>query len=154
MRLATHVTDRDLGQRQRPCAGDVERSGVQHHRGADVVEGAGLEHQHLAAAGLLGGCTEQHDGQAQLTCDVGQRERGTDRRGRDDVVTARVPDLGQRVVLGADPDHQRPAAVDGAERGVQARGCRGDLETAFGDQRLGLGAAVVLLEGEFRLGVN
>ncbi len=64
------------------------------------------------------------------------------------------PISGQRVVLGADADDQRAAAEVGAKRGVQAAGCRGDLEAALGDQRLRLGAAAVFGEREFRLGVD
>ena len=40
VRLAARVADRHLRQRQRARAGDVERPGVQHHRGGDVVERA------------------------------------------------------------------------------------------------------------------
>ena len=127
---------------------------MQHHRGGDVVEHAGLQHQHLAAAGLLGGGAEQHDRQVQLVGDLGQRQRRADRGRRDDVVPAGVSDAGQRVVLGADADDQRAAAEVGAERGVQPAGRRGDLEAALGDQRLRLGAAAVFGEGEFRFGVN
>ena len=127
---------------------------MQHHRRRDVVEGAGLEHQRLAAAGLLGGRAEQHDRHAQLVGDLGQRQRGTDRRRGDDVVPAGMTDPGQRVVLRADADDQRPAAEVGAERGVQAAGRRGDLEAALGDQRLGLGAAAVFVERQLGLGVN
>ena len=64
------------------------------------------------------------------------------------------PSSGQRVVFGADTDHQRAAAELGAERGVQPGGGSGDLEAVLGDQRLRLGAALVLGEGKLRLGVN
>ena len=47
-----------------------------------------------------------------------------------------------------------PAAEVGAERGVQPAGRRADLEAALGHQRLGLGAAAVLVERQFRFGVN
>ena len=45
---------------------------VDHHRRVDVVEDAGVEHEHLAAAALLGRRAEHPDGEAEL---VGQRER-------------------------------------------------------------------------------
>ena len=64
------------------------------------------------------------------------------------------PMSGQRVVLGADADHQRAAAEVGAKRGVQPAGRRGDLEPALGDQRLRLRAAAVFGERQLRLGVN
>src|SRR6185369_5006839 len=46
------------------------------------------------------------------------------------------------------------AAEDGAERGVQPRHPRRDLEAALGHQRLGLGAAAMFDERQLRLGVN
>ena len=65
-----------------------------------------------------------------------------------------VPDLGQRVVFGAYPDDQRSTAEVGAEGGVQTPGARGDLKTAFGDQRLRFGAAAMLRERQLGLGVD
>ncbi len=61
---------------------------------------------------------------------------------------------GQRVVFGADADHQRAAAELGAKRGVQSAGSRADLEAVLGNQRLRLGAALELGERELRLGVD
>ena len=127
---------------------------MQHHRSRDVVERSGLEQQRFSAAGLLGGCADQRHRQAQLVGHLRQCQRRADGRGGDDVVTAGMSDIRQRVVLGADTDDQRAAAVVGAKRGVQAARCRGDLEAALGHQRLRLGAAAVFGEREFRLGVN
>ncbi len=154
VRFAARVADRHLRERQRPRAGDVERTGVQHHRGGDVVERTGVEQQHLSATRLLGGRAEQYDGEAELVGDLRQRQRRADRRCRNDVVPARVSDARERVVLRADPDDQRPASVARPERGIQSAGSGGDLEAAFRDQRLRLCAAAVFVEGEFRIGVN
>ena len=154
MRFLAAVVHDHLGQRQRAGPGDVGRPGMHHHRHGDVVERPGLQHQCLAAAGLLGGSSQQRHRQAQVVGHLGQRQRGAHRRRGDDVVAARVADLGQRVVFGADPDDQRSAAEVGAKGGVQARGGRGDLETALGDQRLRLGAAAVFVERQLRLGVD
>ena len=76
------------------AARDVERPGMQHHRGRDVVERSGLEQQHFSAAGLLGGGAEQHHRQAQLVGHLGQRQRRADGGGRDDVVAAGMSDPG------------------------------------------------------------
>ena len=154
VRLPAEVGDLDLRQRQRARTRDVDRAGMQHHRGGDVVERSGVEQQHFSAAGLLGRCAEQHDRQAELVGDVGQRQRGADRRRGDDVVAAGMSDPRQRVVFGADADHQRAAAELGAERGVQPAGGSGDLEAVLGDQRLRLGAALELGERQLRLGVD
>ncbi len=154
VRLASDVADGHLRQRQRARPGDVERTGVQHHRRGDVVERARLQQQSLAAARLLGGGADQHDREVQFVGDVGQRERGADRGRGDDVVPAGVPDPWQGVVFGADADDQRPAAEVGAERGVQTSGLAGDRKAALGDEGLGLGAAAVFVERQFRLGVD
>ena len=122
VRFAAAVVHGHLGQRQRARRGDVDRPGMQHHRRRDVVEHPGLEHQRLTAAGLLGGSAQQRHRQPEFVGHLGQRQRGTHRRRRDDVVAAGVTDPGQRVVLGAHPDHQRSAAEVGAKRGVQAAG--------------------------------
>jgi hypothetical protein len=138
------------------CAGpgDVGRPGVRHHRHCDVVERPSLQEQGFTTAGLFGGGSQQGHRQAQVIGDLGQRQRGPDRRGRDDVVAAGVPDLRQRVVFGAYPDDQRSASEVGAEGGVQAADGRGDLEATFGHQRLRLGAAAMLGERQLGLGMD
>ena len=133
---------------------DVQRARMQHHGGDDVVEYSGVEQQHFSAPGLFGRGSEQSHRQPQLIGHVGQRKCCADRRCGDDVVTARVSDTGERVVLGADPDDQRATAVVGPEGGVQAAGRLGDLETVVGDQRLRLRAAAVFGERELGFGVN
>ena len=154
MRLAAEVSDRDLRQRQRARPRDVQRTGVQHHRRGDVVEGSGVEQQHFSAARLLRWRADQRHRETEVVGHLSQRQRGADCGGRDDVVAAGVSDLRQRVVLGANADDQRTAAVVGPKRGVQPAGRGGDLEAVFGDQRLCLGAAAVFGEREFGLGVD
>ncbi len=154
VRLAAGVADGDLGQRQRPRGGDVDRTGMQHHGRGDVIECSGLEQQGFSAAGFLRGCADQRHGESEVVGHLGQRQRSAHRGRRDDVVAAGMSDLGQRVVLGADADDQRTAAEVRAKRGVQPAGRTGDLEAVLGDQCLRLGAAAVLCEREFRLGVN
>ena len=100
------------------------------------------------------GCAEQHDLEAEVVGHLGQCERGADGRGRDDVVAAGVSEPRQRVVFGADADHQRAAAELGTERRVQPAGRSGDLEAVLGDQRLRLGAALDLGERQLGLGVD
>ena len=94
VRLPPDIANHDLGQRQRARAGDVQRPGVQHHRGSDVVKGSGLEQQHCSTARLLRGRAEQHHRQSQLVGHLRQRQRGADRGSGDDVVPAGMSDTG------------------------------------------------------------
>ena len=82
--------------------------GVDHHRGVHAVEVAGVDQVDLAAAALLRGRAQQHDGEVELVGDRGQPDGGAERRRGDDVVAAGVADVGQRVVLRAQRDVQRP----------------------------------------------
>ena len=127
---------------------------MHHHGDRQVVEDSGVEQQDFSAAELLSGRAQQRNRQTQLVGDVGQCQRGADCRCGNDVVAAGMTDPGQRVVFGADPDSQRTTAEVGAKRGVQTAGCRGDLETPLGHQRLRLGATAVLGERQLRLGVD
>ncbi|CKR20428.1 Uncharacterised protein [Mycobacterium tuberculosis] len=127
---------------------------MDHHGHRNVIERPGLQHQRLTAAGLLGRGPQQSHGQAQVVRHLSQCQRGAHSGGRNNVVPAGVSDPGKRVVLGAHSDNQRSAAVVGAKRRVQPTGGRGDLETAFGDQRLSLGAAAMLGERQLGLGVD
>ena len=53
--------------------------GVDHHRGVDAVEGAALEHEHLAAAALLGRGAEHAHGEPEV---VGHARPAPGRRRR------------------------------------------------------------------------
>lgn len=107
------VTD---GERLGAC--DIDRSGMDHRR-VQAVERAALQHDDLAAAALLGRGAEHRDGQAEVVSARREGAGGADRGRGDDVVLAGVSESGQRVVLGADPDVQRPGADGRGERGRQ-----------------------------------
>ena len=65
-----------------------------------------------------------------------------------------MSDLGQRVVLGAQADHQVAAAERRGEGGREVGDAGADLEAACREDLDDLRDAAVLLEGEFRLGVD
>src|SRR5699024_6782723 len=94
--------------------GDVVGEGVDHDGGVDALEGTAGDHVFLAGVALFGGGTEQHEASLEAEAvgggafGVGKHgrrgEERADTRGGDDVVPARVPDLGQRIVFGEDGD--------------------------------------------------
>ena len=127
---------------------------MHHHRRADVVEYSAFEHEDLAATGFLGGRTDHADGDAEFVRERGQTDARADRGRSNDVVPARVSDAGQRVVLGAEREHQVTAAEPGIEGGRQVGDAGAHLETAAAQHVDDLRGAAVLLEGEFRFGVN
>src|SRR5262249_61448313 len=86
---------------------------VDHHRRVHVAEHAGLEQLDLAAAALLGRGAD--DVNAPLWEPVADRRQPGARPGpggRDRVVTARVPDRRERVVLAPDRDARPLAGLD------------------------------------------
>ena len=95
------------------------RPGVHHHGRVDAREGATLEHQHLAAPALLGRRAEHAHAEPEVVRHGGQRQPGPDSRGGNDVVPARVPDVGQRVILGAHGHDQLSVTTPGLECGRQ-----------------------------------
>ncbi len=129
-------------------------SRVHHQRQGDRVEDAPLQHQHLAPSDLLSGGTDDEDGDAELVGDVPEAERRPDCRRRDHVVPAGVPDLGQGVVLGAQPDDEVAVPEARGERRVQPRDGATHLETLVGEHRRDLADALVLGEGQLGLGVD
>ena len=74
---------------------------MHHHRDVEAVEGAAVEHQDLAPAAFLRGRAEDDHGRVDLVGDTREPDRRAHRARRDDVVPARVPDVGERVVLRA-----------------------------------------------------
>jgi hypothetical protein len=73
---------------------------VDHHRAVHVLEDPRLDELHLAAAPLLGGGADHLDAAlGELRSHRGQRRARARARGGDHVVSARVPDARQRVVL-------------------------------------------------------
>ena len=75
-----------------------------------LVEAAPLEHQDLPAAALLGRRAEDTDRDGEVVRELGQGKAGADGARRDDVVPARMADLGKGVVLRTDRDRERPGA--------------------------------------------
>ncbi len=106
---------------------------VDHHRGVDAVELAGLEEADLATPGLLGGRAHDGDPQAQLVRHDREREAGTHAGGRDHVVTAGMPDCGQRVVLDAHGDVEGTRAVAAHDRRGHAGHTGADVEAGGGE---------------------
>ena len=140
-----------MGDRERSGLGDVNRGRVDHHRQVEVGERAGFEQLDLAAATLLGGSAVDPHRDAEIVGQPGERETGTDSAGGDQVVSARMPEARQGVVLGHDADRGRPAARLGEERRRKAEIARSDREAA-GTQRVAdpAGGAMLLPR---RLGV-
>ena len=89
-----------------------------------------LDELDLPAAALLGGRADDLDAALrELGAHRGERRARAGAGGGDDVVAARVPDAGQRVVLAQDRDGRAVAGLDGAaERGVDAAHALLDLE--------------------------
>jgi hypothetical protein len=119
VRFAAGVFDVHVRNRRNARIHVFVRRGVHHHRRVHAVERAPLEQVHLATAAFLGRRTDQVQGDAQLVGEWRQRQRGTDGSCGDDVVTTRVADAGQRVVLGADREMERAVADRRLERGRQ-----------------------------------
>ena len=86
-------------QRIGSAAQPVFRAGMDHHCGVEIVETALLGHPHLAAEVFLGRRSDHPDFPAQLIDHrfISAARQHADRR--DQVVTAPVADLRQRVVF-------------------------------------------------------
>jgi hypothetical protein len=97
--VEVHVRERRVRQQ-------IAIEGVEHHRGVDALEHARFEQLDLAAAALLRGGADQVSTRVagDLRAHAGEREERADGARGDEVVPARVPDLGQRVVLREDGD--------------------------------------------------
>ena len=95
----------EAGARQRDVRQEIAIERVEHHRRVDAAEDARLEQRDLAAAAFLGGRADELDRALEPrgveACSA--RKAPSAPRG-DQVVAARVPDLGKRVVLGEDGD--------------------------------------------------
>jgi hypothetical protein len=75
---------------------------VHHHRSVNAGERAALEEEDLSPAALFGRRADDAHGQVEIVDERREREAGADRGRGDDVVTARVTDARQRVILRAD----------------------------------------------------
>src|SRR5687768_8552536 len=127
---------------------------MDHHRRVHAVEGAALEHEDLAAAALLGRRAEHLHRDAEVVGQRSQRHSRAHARGGDDVVAARVPDAGQRVVFGADADHKRAAACRRHKGGGQVAHARLDVEPPVRQQLGTPCGGTLLLEAELGVGVD
>src|SRR5262249_24996653 len=85
---------------------------VDHHGRVHALEDARLHEPDLAGAALFGGGADDLDAARERQRAEGSRDGGARTRARpaDDVLTAGMPDVGPRIVLGHDGDG-RPAAL-------------------------------------------
>ena len=135
---------------------DVPVEAVDHHGAVHVLKDTALDQLHLSAAALLGWRADHLDAAGRQR--VPHRGEGRARSGarrRDDVVPARMPDAGQRVVLAQDGDGRARAGLDRrAKRGVDARHAPLDLEALRGEEIRKPARGLDLLEAELGVGVN
>ena len=134
---------------------------VDHHRGVDVAEDAGVQELDLARAAFLRGRPHHRDpareGEArpgEARRDDGERRAGAGARRRDDVVAARVADAGERVVLGHHRDRRAVPGSGhlGAKRGRQAAHAALDAASLALEELGQPGGRLLLLEGQLRDG--
>ncbi len=128
--------DLEVFDREESRVDVIARRRVDHHRRGHPGEGAGVDQIDLAAEVLLGGRPQHANRDAQFFCQGSQRCPGTTGCGGDDVVAAGVPDLGQRVVLGADHNFGPTVAHPGVEAGRQIP-CRVFHLEAFAFEKIG-----------------
>jgi hypothetical protein len=127
---------------------------VKGEGGIDAIEGAALDHEHLATAAFLGGRTEDEDG-AFAGCEgLLEGEGGGDAGDGDEVVPAGVADARERVVLAEDGNGRGAGAAGGPERRGEFVGAAGDRESGvfqvIGDD----GVGVALFEAQLGLPVD
>ena len=153
---ATVILDAHLGDADAWHGGQIDSRRMNHHRRIDAVERAGSRHQFFAAAFLFRRRPQQPNGAAQAIANGDQAERGAQSGGRDQIVSARVADAGERIVFGK----QRNARPGGGsvefalEGGFQAIGRPFHREPGRRERVAQQAARVVLVESEFRMGVD
>ena len=155
VRSRTVVGHVDFGERSARHAHQIDTRRMHHQRGVDTFERARACHQFLAATAFFGRRAENAHAPGQVISKCRQREAGTERRRRDQIVSAGVSDARERVVLGEYRDAGTGLAPEfGDECGLEPEGASLDLEFCTAerlDQQL---CRVGLLECEFRLGVD
>jgi hypothetical protein len=72
--------------------GDVDWAGMHHCSRMDTGESTAVEHLDLAATAFFGRRAEHRQRNAEIVDVRGDRHGGTGGNGRDDVVSARVPE--------------------------------------------------------------
>jgi hypothetical protein len=108
---------------------------VDHHGRVHVLEEPRLDELDLASAPFFGGRADDVDAPLGAGPHRGQGRPGSRPRGRDDVVPARVPDAGQRVVLAENGDGRPFSRLDGgAERRLHPARPRVDFEALLGEE--------------------
>jgi hypothetical protein len=128
--------------------------GVGHHRHVEALEEARLHEAPLPDPGLLGGAAHHDDLDGLRREHAGQGIRGQQARRSGQVVSARVPDLGQGVHLRQQGHAKRCLRASP----VSGEGCRHSRALPFDAKAAGLEivdvavAGAVLLEGELRVG--
>ena len=142
-------------QRPRPAVqGAAQRAGMQHHRRVDLRERARLDQADLPAPALLGGRAEHDDRAVAFAERRLQAERDGDAGGGDQVVAAGVADARQRVVFADHRDRRPAAAGHRLERRLHPVCAAFDGEAARFEESGQRGVCVMLLEPQFRVGVD
>ncbi len=144
----------DPHRRERVVRDEIPIERVEHHGRVHPLEDAGVDELDLAAAPLLGRGADELDRAGEGAALLGEREERAERAARDEVVTTRVADLGERVVLREDRDARATLADAGAERGRHAAGAALDLDAAALDGLGEPGGGAVLLEAQLGVGVD
>ena len=127
---------------------------MDHHRRVHAGERAAVEEVHFAAAAFFGRRPDHGDGEPELVDERRQRQARADRGRGDDVVTARMTDSGERVVLRADREMQRPISEPTGEGGREFADTRFDRESGIGQQTGRPCARPLLLELQLGEGVD
>ncbi len=143
-----------LGAGARRVIGQAVLDGMDHQGQADAVERAAFQQQDLAAAVLLGRRSDGLQRDAQFVHVGPQGKGGRDRGAGDQVVPARVSDVGERVVFHAQRNRQFAAAGARGEGRGQAAGAAFHLEAAVCQQRCRRLGRADLLEGQLPVGVD
>ncbi len=154
MRRATRV-----GDLERLGGEDLRRqhvgwAGMDHQREVLVGEDTGVDQCLLAVAALLGRRPDHAHPQPDFVGDRGEADRRTKRGRGNDVVPARVANLGQRVVLGDDGDVQRPRTARADERRFEPAYWRFHRVARFRQFIHEPSGGQPLLVGELRVGVD
>ena len=151
MRGLALIFDMAVRHRERPGPGDVDRARMDHRRRVQAVESAAFEHLDLAAATLLGRGAQHVQGDAQVVGQGGECGGRSHSDRRDQVVPARVPEAGQRVVFGAQSEMQLTRSDGGGEGGRQVAVAAGDGEPGVGELIGDAPRRPFLLPGDLRV---
>jgi hypothetical protein len=120
-------------QDDRAHVDEIEVSGtrMRHQGGMDRVEHMIAEKDGLPTATFFSGCSDDLHRYADIAGDFGQSQSGSHACCTDHVVTAGMPDAGQRVVLRAEPQDE-----------VAATGCCHKCGSESADIAFDLGGVV------------